>query len=229
MQTSVCLCYLYQSMKSPRRGKAGESREKVLAFVRQRLLEGVPPTVREVQQALGFRAVQTAQQHLGALVAEGRLAKADDGQSRGYRLTTEAPRPMLVPLLGRVQAGALTAAAEAHEGYVPVEARRSTGGSGGGGGDDRLFALRVRGDSMVGAGILAGDVVIVRRQRTANQGDIVVAMVGDEATVKRLWLYQPRGARPRLELRAENPAFAPIVIEPPDEPVLIWVVIVVGI
>jgi len=208
-------------MRPTRRGKPGETREKVLAFVRQRLLEGTPPTVREVQRALGFRAVQTAQQHLEALVADGRLAKPDEGLARGHRLPSDAPRPVLVPLLGRVQAGALTVAVEAHEGYLPVEPRR--GARAARGGDGELFALRVRGDSMVGAGILAGDVVIVRRQRTANQGEIVVAMVGDEATVKRL--HVARGARPRVELVAENPAFAPIVIEPPLEPVILGRVI----
>jgi repressor LexA len=104
---------------------------------------------------------------------------------------------VLVPLLGRVAAGALDVAVEDPEGYVPVQSR----GSGG-----ELFALRVRGESMTGAGILPGDVVIVRRQRRASSGEVVVALVGEEATVKRLRLR-----RGRVELHAENPAFEPIV------------------
>jgi repressor LexA len=178
------------------------TRDKVLAFVRKRLAEGNPPTVREVQAALGFRAVESAREHLSALVAEGRLVKIE-GKARGYRLPGRPHPAALVPLVGRVQAGALTPAVEEIEGYVPVDGRRGIEG---------LFALRVRGDSMVGAGILAGDVVVVRRQRVASTGDVVVALVGDEATVKRLRL-----GRGRIELCPENPAHRPIVIEPPDE------------
>jgi repressor LexA len=169
----------------------------VLRFVSERLLAGLPPTVREVQQAFGFRSVQTAREHLEALVAERRLTK-ERGKSRGLRLPDGGyPPPVLVPLLGRVQAGALTTASQDIEGHVPVRSRRSA---------MDLFALRVRGASMSGAGILDGDVVIVRRQPTAASGDIVVALVGDEATVKRLRL---RGER--AELHPENPAFETIM------------------
>jgi repressor LexA len=144
----------------------GQTRERVFRHVREQLLAGSPPTVREVQRAFGFRSVET----------------------------------VLVPLLGRVPAGALDAAVEDPEGYLPIRSRRSAG---------ELFALRVRGESMTGAGILPGDVVIVRRQRTAGSGEIVVALVGDEATVKRLYLR-----RKRVELHAENPEFEPIVPDP---------------
>lgn len=182
----------------------GETRQKVFAFVRQRLLAGQPPTVREVQEALGFRAVQTARQHLEALVAEGRLG-ADRGVARGYRLPQPKRPPVLVPLLGRVPAGPLATAVEDLEGYLPAEAREG----------EELFALRVQGESMTGAGILPGDVVIVRRQPTARSGDIVVARVGDEATVKRLRLR-----RGRAELHPENPAFAPLVPDPAELQIL---------
>lgn len=172
----------------------GETREKVYRFVRRRILEELPPTVREVQQAFRFRAVQTARQHLERLVAEGRLVKAH-GKSRGYRLPRE-PGSLSVPLLGRVQAGGLRAAIEECEGYIPVQSRGSA----------ELFALRVQGESMTGAGILPGDIVVVRQQADAASGDIVVALVGDEATIKRLRL-----SRNRIELHPENPAFAPIL------------------
>lgn len=183
--------------KTPR----GQTRERVYRFVREQLLYGLPPTVREVQEALGFRAVQTAQEHLEALVAEGRLSKRP-GRSRGYLLPTAEPPAMFVPILGRVQAGQLSTAVEDLEGYVPVTSRLTS---------DELFALRIRGESMTGAGILPGDLVIVRWQKTASDGDIVVALVEDEATVKRL-----RIRKGRYELHPENPAFEPI-IPPPGE------------
>lgn len=182
------------------RTPAGETREKVFAFVRTRLLAGQPPTVREVQDAFGFRAVQTARQHLEQLVEQGRLV-AERHKSRGYRLprTARGPRTMLAPLLGRVPAGVLDDAIEDPDGYLPVQARGTAG---------ELFALRVRGESMTGAGILPGDLVIVRRQPAAKSGEIVVALVEQEATVKTLRL---RGRR--VELRPENPAFDPISLD----------------
>ena len=183
------------------RTPAGETRERVFRFVRERLLGGLPPTVREVQRAFGFLSPQTAREHLEGLVREGRLGK-EPGTARGYRLPARAGErpPVLVPLLGRVPAGPADAAVEDLEGYVPVEAGRASG---------ELFGLRVRGESMTGAGILSGDIVVVRRQATAESGDVVVALVGDEATVKRFKLR-----RGRVELQPENPAFRPILPDP---------------
>jgi repressor LexA len=233
----------------------GETREKIYTYVRQRLFDGLPPTVREIQQHFGFRAVQTAQEHLKRLVAEGKLIK-QKGKARGYTLpemtAVREQGLMLIPLIGRVPAGGLDAAIEDTEGYIPVQTRGSgavvapphavplqgtngispqprgarpphTGAAYEGhglrtpyqptqpGGSGQLFALRVHGDSMIGAGILPGDIVIVRSQPTAQSGDIVVALIGDEATVKRLRLRQNR-----IELHPENPAFEPI-IPGPDE------------
>jgi len=180
----------------------GQTRERVFHLVRERLLAGEPPTVREVQQAFGFRSVQTAREHLEGLVREGRLDK-EQGRSRGYRLPAAAgPPTVLVPLLGRVPAGSLDLAVEELEGYLPMQTRLPAG---------ELFALRVRGESMTGAGILPGDAVIVRRQPSARTGEIVVALVGDEATVKRL-----RFRDKRVELQPENPDFEPIVVDPQD-------------
>ncbi len=179
----------------------GQTRGQILGFMRERLLSGQPPTVREVQQAFGFRSVQTAREHLEGLVQDGKLTK-EPGKARGYRLPlkTGAKPPRWVPLLGRVQAGALTTAVEDIDGYVAVQSQ--------GQGDD-LFALKIRGDSMVDAGILAGDLVVVRRQSTAQSGDIVVALVEDEATVKRL---KRKGSR--IELHPANPTYEPIVPNP---------------
>jgi repressor LexA len=180
----------------------GQTRRQVFRFVRDRLLKGRPPTVREVQDAFGFRSVQSAREHLETLVAEGKLDKVP-GQARGYRLPPGrgAAPTALVPLLGRVQAGDLTTAVEEPDGgFLTVQARSS---------GDELFALEVRGESMTGAGILPGDVVIARRQPTATSGEIVVALVGDEATVKTL---RRRGRR--IELHPQNPRFSPIVPDP---------------
>ena len=119
----------------------GQTRERVFRLVRDRLLAGSPPTVREVQEAFGFRSVQTAREHLEILVSQGRLAK-ERGKSRAYRLPDSGGLPtVLVPLLGRVQAGSLNAAVEDLEDYIPIRSRRSP---------EELFGLRVRGKSMVG-------------------------------------------------------------------------------
>ena len=176
----------------------GQTRRQVHAFVRDRIAAGAPPTVREVQEHFGFRAVQTARQHLETLVAEGRLAK-EPGRARGYRLPPAQARPLrMVPKLGRVQAGALSEAIEDPDGWIPVD---------GASGEHEMFALTVKGESMLGAGILPDDTVVVRRQAIARDGEIVVALVRDEATVKRLRLR-----RGRIELHPENPAFEPIVL-----------------
>lgn len=178
---------------------------------------GRPPTVREVQAALGFAAVQSAKAHLDALIADGQLAKIPG--ARGFALPGLARAAPLVhvPILGRVAAGALTTASEEHEGTIAIEARRPGGETHG---EDELFALRVRGHSMRDAGILHGDLVIVQRQTTARDGDIVVALVGDEATVKTL-----RRRPGRLELVPANPDFTPIVIRAPEEALILGKVI----
>jgi repressor LexA len=194
--------------------RSNQNRAKIFAFVRDRIAAGAPPTVREVQRALGFRAVQSARQHLEALVAEGRLTK-EAGTARGYRLpaggnSADGTGPVgavrYIPRLGRVQAGALQEAIEDPDGWLPAmgDLVRSP--------DDELFALTVRGESMRDAGILPGDTVIVHRQDTARDGEIVVASVAGEATVKRLKLRAGR-----IELQPENADFAPIVIAPDTE------------
>ena len=177
----------------------GQTRERIYQFMRDRLLSGFPPTVREVMEAFGFRSVQTAREHLEGLVNQGRLTK-EKGKARGYRLPASSeldPPTRLVPLLGRVPAGPLDIAAEDLEGYIPIQAHHAS---------EDLFGLRVRGESMTGVGILPGDIVVVRRQPRADSGDIVVALIEDEVTVKRLRLI-----RNRVELHPENPDFEPII------------------
>ncbi len=175
----------------------GWTRERVYRYVRDSLLRNEPPTVREVQQAMGFSAVQTARQHLESLVSSGRLVKSP-GISRGYRLP-DLGSAVFVPLLGRVQAGALTEAVEDLEGYLPIGGETS----------GELFALRVRGSSMRDAGILPEDVVIVKRQPDAEHGQIVVALIDEDATVKTLYKQGKR-----IELHPANPDFEPIRPDP---------------
>ncbi|RMG20223.1 MAG: repressor LexA [Deltaproteobacteria bacterium] len=184
--------------------RAEDRREAVYAYVRRRLLAGDPPTLRDVQHAMGFRAVESARKHLDALVACGRLEKVPE-RARGYRLPRQevaelTASPRRVPLIGDVQAGEFTTAIEAPKGWVAVDRPHDAGD---------LFALTVRGDSMVDAGIFEGDVVIVRRQAEARSGDIVVALVEDEATVKT---FRRRGGR--IELHPANPRYPILTPDP---------------
>ncbi len=185
----------------------GDTREKIYRYMRKRILLGQPPTVREVRDAVGLKAVQAVQFHLEKLVESGRLVQqrgGERGRSRGYSLPDGAGlgRQRLIPLLGRVQAGELTTAFEDPDGYLTVQSKRD---------DEELFSLRVHGKSMVDAAILPADLVVVRRQDSADDGDIVVAMVGDEATVKVLRLCDGR-----VELHPANAAFKPIVPSPDE-------------
>ena len=177
-------------------------REKVYQYTHQRLLNGNPPTIREVQKAVGLKAAESARAHLEALVEEGRLVKRST-RSRSYALPPDQQSSGgRIPILGQVQAGALTTAVQDIEGYVESKYAKS---------DHPFFALKVRGLSMRDAGILPNDLVIVRQQAAALPGDIVVALVEDDATVKRL-----KFASNRVILQAENPDFADIEVRPEE-------------
>lgn len=182
---------------------------EVLAFIRSFLdRHGMPPTVREIAQRFGFTA-RAAFDHLRALERKGALHRrvSDKRVSRTLvpldRGPSRRPAPAEIPILGRIAAGNPRLAVESREGGIPVSAewfaRR---------GED-VFALRVRGESMIGAHIMDGDWVVVRRQESAQPGEIVAALVGDEATVKRL---DREGAR--VVLRPDHPTMSPIIVEP---------------
>ncbi len=189
--------------------KPGLTRNRIYQYVRQRLLDGEPPTVREVQAAFHMRAVQSAKSHLDALVKEGRLIKAT-GKSRGYRLPDVTQPNRLAPIIGRVPAGPFNMAVQEIEGYVPVR-HHST--------EQTIFGLRVSGDSMIDAGILPGDIVLVRAGAEVYHGDIVVAMIDDEATVKEF-----RRIGNRIHLRPHNDAY-PILSPQPEDLTIIGKVI----
>jgi len=166
--------------------------ERILEFIQDySAANQVPPTLREIGRAFDL-SVGTVQDQVEALRKKGYLTR-EASRARGVRLPTVSNQ---VPILGRVFAGTMHAAYEDVEGHVAVEkaARLSD-----------LFALRVRGDSMINAGILDGDIVIVRRQPEARDGEIVVARMEDDTTVKRLRLDD--GAP---KLCPENPAYRDI-------------------
>ena len=169
-------------------------RKAILDYIEQFTLEnGYAPSVREIGEAVGLRSPSTVHSHLKILEDNGYLQKSK-GKTRTGSVAGQTYYKN-VPLLGSVQAGLPVLAQEETIGYVPFE---------GHGGSD-LFALTVRGDSMKDAAILEGDVVIVRQQPTADSGQIVVALIGEEATVKRLRLEKGH-----VWLMPENPDFQPI-------------------
>lgn len=186
--------------------------QEVLTFIRtfsQR--HGVPPTVREIGGR--FRVTpRAAFDHLRALERKGYLRRrATTG--RTSRALTLAERPGTareIPILGRIAAGMPLQSEENREGTLPVAPDWFGGKS------DDIFGLRVRGESMIGAHIVDGDVVVVRRQEHAEPGDIVVALIDGEATVKRLG----RDGQ-AVVLKPENPTLAPIVVRPGEHEVRI--------
>lgn len=160
--------------------------------------QGYAPSVREIGEAVGLKSPSTVHFHLKRLEEAGVIAKGA-GKGRAIALTEQAQRPQpeeRIPIVGNVAAGSPILAEECIEDYLTFD----TGGHG-----EEYFALRVRGESMLNAGILPGDLVVVRRQQTARNGEIVVAMIEDEATVKRFSLQ-----RGHVWLLPENDAYSPI-------------------
>lgn len=146
-----------------------------------------------------MRAVQSAKNHLDTLVNEGRLTK-EPGKARGYQLPVKIRSNTLAPVVGSVPAGPFNIAVQDIEGYIPVQTSSD---------ENALFALRVKGDSMVDAGILHGDIVLVRHQTDIHPGDIVVAMVDDEATIKEF-----RRAGEKIQLHPRNDGYPVISLHP---------------
>jgi repressor LexA len=175
-----------------------ERSRKILTFIQRFAREkGYPPTIREIGEAFGITSTNGVRYYLTLLEKAGHL-KRSSRISRGIGPTSPPGAPG-IPILGRVAAGRPILAEENHEGTLePIEMFGDPAG---------LFALKVRGDSMIEAGIMAGDYVVVRHQDRANAGEIVVALVGEEATVK---YYRPR--EDSVELVPANPKYEPIVV-----------------
>lgn len=165
--------------------------DQIVEYVNQFIAEhGYSPSVREIGAAVGLRSTASVSYHLQALQDKG-ILQAPGSKGRKRAIVTNV-RPGQIPVIGTVTAGLPILAVENQEGSISWE-------------DPSCFALRVRGDSMINAGILSGDLVIVRPQQTADDGQIVVARIGDEATVKRL-----RRRSGQVWLLPENPHYEPI-------------------
>lgn len=154
----------------------------------------VPPSVREICAATGLRSTSTVHSHLKSLEALGYITR-DVGLNRSIHIVG-ASAAKQVPILGKVTAGLPILAVEDIEGYIPYPDKSGK----------ELFALHVDGLSMINAGILDGDYVIAEKTPVAENGEIVVGMIGDEATVKRF--YKEKGT---FRLQPENPDFEPII------------------
>lgn len=171
--------------------RTSDKAQRIIEYVNEFIQEnGYAPSVREIGAAVGLRSTASVSYHLQALQEKG-LLQAPGAKGRKRAIATGA-RPGQIPIVGVVTAGIPILAVENQEGTLTWDA-------------PGCFALRVRGDSMVGAGILSGDLVVVRPQPTANDGQIVVARIEDEATVKRL-----RRRDGQVWLMPENDCYEPI-------------------
>ena len=172
--------------------RTSDKQEKILEFLNKFIENnGYPPTVREICAAVGLKSTATVSYHLTELKRQGRV-QGDSNKRRAISLP-ESQRFGRIPLVGVVTAGFPILAQENIEGSLPWD------------GEEGCFALRIRGDSMVGAGILDGDKVVVRPQPDAQNGDIVIALLEDEATCKRF-----RKDADGVWLLPENPAYPPL-------------------
>jgi repressor LexA len=181
--------------------KLTKRQQEIFDFIKQySRRHGYPPTVRDIGKAIGLTSSSTVHAHLANLEKLG-LVRRDPTKPRALELLGEAARkiagPSGLPLVGRVAAGSPILAEENIEDYVEVPPIA--------GGEEGEYVLKVRGESMKDAGILDGDYVIVHRQETATNGEIVVALVGEEATVKRYFREDDH-----IRLQPENASMEPI-------------------
>ena len=151
-----------------------KSQQKILDFIRNSIQEGISPSVREICAATDLKSTATVHSHLKALEEKGLIVR-NQGSNRSIRLTND--NTAFVPVLGKVTAGIPILAVEDVECYIPISENVRRG--------RELFALRVVGESMINAGILDNDIVVVHKTPSAENGQIVVAMIDNEATVKR--------------------------------------------
>ena len=191
----------------PRKKSKGISRrqEQILHYIRQETeTQGYPPSVREIGRAVGLKSTSTVHGHLSQLERKGYIRR-DSSKPRAIEVLPAAgvlPRSasVTVPLVGRVTAGLPVLAVENIEDYFPLPKDFGEPGT--------LFMLRVTGDSMIEVGILDGDYVIVRQQENAENGEIVVALIEDEATIKRFFKEKDK-----IRLQPENSFMEPIIVD----------------
>ena len=171
---------------------------KIYEYLIERSQDGIPPSVREIGAAVGLSSTSSVQANLDALEQAGYIQR-DPLKKRTIRIMGKADNITYVPILGTVTAGAPILAVEQIEGYLAYSGHTS--------GDNALFALKVRGESMLQAGILDGDLVIAEKTPSARNGEIVVALIEDEATVKTF--YKENG---HFRLQPENDEYEPIIV-----------------
>ncbi|HIS99423.1 MAG TPA: transcriptional repressor LexA [Candidatus Faecaligallichristensenella faecipullorum] len=184
-------------MRKPR----GDNQMKILEFIKQEIQnKGYPPSVREICDAVGLKSTSTVHGHLTRLEKRG-LIRRDSTKPRAMEVLDDPlARGRSVPLVGKVTAGVPILAQENIEEHIILPQDMVEG--------EDIFALCVEGESMINAGILDGDYVVVRKQPNAENGEIVVAMIEDEATVKRIYFEKNR-----VRLQPENPYMEPIYAE----------------
>lgn len=175
---------------------------QILEYIKEQVrTRGYPPSVREIGKVVGLKSSSTVHSHLNRLEAKGYIRR-DPTKPRAIEVLDKRDlyiKPTInVPVIGRVTAGQPILAQENIEDYFPIPKDFSP--------YEDQFILHVKGDSMIGAGILDGDYVLVRRQQSAEDGDIVVALLGEEATVKRFFKE-----RDHIRLQPENPTMEPII------------------
>ena len=189
-----------------RLAKLSLRQQAILDYIKTEVREkGYPPSVREIGEAVGLASSSTVHGHLNRLEAKG-LIRRDPTKPRAIEIlddsfSSEDQDTIMVPLVGKVTAGEPITAVENVEEYIPLPKRLY-------GKDDAIFLLTVQGDSMINAGILDGDKLVVRQQQTATNGDIVVAMTSDgEATVKRFFKEKDH-----IRLQPENDKMEPLLL-----------------
>ena len=178
-----------------------QSQQKILDFIKKEIEQkGYPPSVREICAGVGLKSTSTVHAHLNHLEEQGYIRR-DSTKPRALEVIDGTQsRGRSVPLVGRVTAGLPILAIENIEEYMTLPQEML--------GRDEVFCLRVQGESMIDAGILDGDIIVVREQSNAENGEIVVAMIEDEATVKRIY-YE----KTRVRLQPENQFMEPIYAE----------------
>jgi repressor LexA len=212
-----------------------QRQQMVLDFIRQSIADrGYPPTLREIGARMGIRSTNGVNDHLRALERKGYLTR-EDMKSRALRPTGQLPLPngdgaaslaggaandedlVEIPVVGRVAAGLPLLAEEHVIDTVKIDRGLLKGGR-------EIFGLRVHGDSMIDAGILSGDYIFVKKQLTASRGEIVVALIGDEATVK---YYYPE--KDYVRFQPANKTMAPILVRAVDFKPTMLLGVVVGL
>ena len=178
--------------------KVTENEKMVFEFIKDRIEEGYPPTVREICAEFGFKSTSTAHRYINNLTAKGLLEKGNN-QNRAIRLT--GGNGMKIPLVGTVTAGIPITAIEEITDYISFQPARHY--------SNPLFALKVRGESMINAAILDGDMVVIEQTPYAENGDIVCALVDNESVTIKTF-YKEDG---HYRLQPENDTMDPIIVD----------------